>query len=426
MLLRFGVSNHYSIRDSQELSFSASPLKEQQEKLIACAAVPTKHVLPSAVIYGANASGKSSLIHAIDTMRRMVLRSQTQWESDGGIPRHPFKLDEDSPQSPSHFDIDFFIDGVRYQYGFEASDTEFESEWLYAFPKSHRQTLFERTGSEFRFGRGLKGQNRVIASLTRPNSLFLSAAAQNDHEQLSKVFGYFRSFRAIRSIAVPEEMVSSRLSEEDLDNRVIDFLGNIDTGVIDYRQKESELPEDILEIQQELFAIFAKRVGGEPPEVKDKLVTIELAHRGRGGEPFYLELESESTGTRRLLVVLDLAFRALDEGAPLFIDELDASLHTHAAEAVLKLFSSRETNPNGAQLIATTHDTNLLDSSLLRRDEIWFIQKDAEGATQLYPLTDIRTRWNDNFEKGYLQGRYGAVPFDDPISALGPTLGASN
>ena len=137
-------------------------------------------------------------------------------------------------------------------------------------------------------------------------------------------------------------------------------------------------------------------------------------------------MERESAGTRRLLIVLDLAFRALDEGAPLFIDELNASLHTQAAEVVLNLFCSRETNPKGAQLIATTHDTNLLASSALRRDEVWFTEKDTEGATHLYPLTDIRTRKGDNIEKGYLQGRYGAVPFDDPISALGSTLGASN
>ena len=427
MLLRFGVSNHLSIRDSQELSLSASSLRErQEEKLIPCAAVPTRHVLPSVVIYGANASGKSNLIDAIYTMREMVLVSQTQWKPGGGVPRHPFRLDDDSPQSTSRFDIDFLMDGVRYHYGFEASDSAFVSEWLYAFPKSHRQTLFERNGDKFYFGRGLRGQNKVIARLTRPNSLFVSAAAQNDHEQLSAVFGYFASIRAIGNISVSGARVSSRLAEDELDDRVIDFLEKIDTGVIDYRQKESELSEEALGIQQDLFALLKKRIGAELPNPEDKRVTIELAHRGRGDTPFYLDMERESAGTRRLLIVLALAFHALDEGAPLFIDELDASLHTKAAEAVLKLFCSRETNPKGAQLIATTHDTNLLDSSLLRRDEVWFTEKDNEGATRLYPLTDIRTRKDDNIEKGYLQGRYGAVPFDDPISAPGSTLGSSN
>ena len=286
--------------------------------------------------------------------------------------------------------------------------------------------MFERDGDEFRFGRGLKGQNRVIARLTRPNSLFVSAAAQNDHEQLSKVFGYFRSLHGFRNIAVPGAAASARLAGKELDRRIIDFLRKIDTGVIDYRRKEAERLETDLDFQRELFALYAKRTGFEPPEAEDKQITIELAHRGRGNKPFYLELDRESAGTRRLLVVLDLAFRALDEGAPLFIDELDTSLHTRAAEAVLKLFCLRETNPKGAQLIATTHDTNLLDSPLQRRDEVWFTEKDTEGSTQLYPLIDIRTRRGDNIEKGYLQGRYGAVPFEDPISALGSTLGAPN
>ena len=422
MLLRIGVSNHLSIRDSQELSLAASSLKERQNYLIDCVAAPNGAVLPAVVIYGANASGKSNLIDAMGAMQYHVLHSQTMGKPGGEVPRHPFKLDDDSPRLPSRFDIDFLLDGVRFHYGFEASDSAFESEWLYAFPKSHRQTLFERTGDKFHFGRGLRGQNKVIASLTRPNSLFVSAAAQNDHEHLSKVFSYFRSIRGDLNIAVPGKDVLARLPEETLDTRVLDFLGKIDTGVINYRQSESEPSERELGIPLELFAIFARSTGAELPKWK----TIELAHRGRGDKPFYLDLERESAGTRRLLVVLALAFRALDEGAPLFIDELNASLHTRAAEAVLNLFCSRKTNPKGAQLIATTHDTNLLDSSLLRRDEVWFTEKDPEGATQLYPLTDIRTRRGDNIEKGYLQGRYGAVPFDNTISALGSTLGASN
>lgn len=422
MLLRFGVSNHFSIRDYQELSLSASSLKERQEELIDCEAAPNGSILPVIVIYGANASGKSNLIGAISTMRGMVLHSQTHWEADGDVPRHPFRLDDDGPQTPSRFDIDFLIDGVRHHYGFEASDSTFEAEWLYVFPKSHRQTLFERTGDEFHFGRGLKGQNRVIARLTRPNSLFVSAAAQNGHEQLSQVFSYFRSIRGDRNTAANEEEVSERFTGKELDCRVIDFLRKIDTGVIDYRLSEAELSEKHLGIPREFFTLLSKQTGEEPP----KWATIELAHRGRGDAPFYLDMERESAGTRRLLIVLGLAFHALDEGAPLFIDELDASLHTQAAEAVLRLFCLQETNPKGAQLIATTHDTNLLASPLLRRDEVWFTEKDPEGATRLYPLTDIRTRRGDNIEKGYLQGRYGGVPFIDSSTATGSTLGASN
>ena len=124
-------------------------------------------------------------------------------------------------------------------------------------------------------------------------------------------------------------------------------------------------------------------------------------------------MERESAGTRRLLIVLGLAYQALDGGLTLCVDELDASLHTQASEAVLQLFCSQESNPKGAQLIATTHDANLLKSSVLRRDQIWFTEKDSEGATHLYPLTDIRTRKGDDIRRGYLQGRYGAVPLTE-------------
>jgi len=126
-----------------------------------------------------------------------------------------------------------------------------------------------------------------------------------------------------------------------------------------------------------------------------------------------LRARQRLAGHRRLLLGLSRLYRARDEGTPLAIDELDASLHTLAGAEVLKLFCSPETNPKGAQLIATTHDTNLMRSSSLRRDQLWFTQKDAKGATELYPLTDFKTRWGDNFELGYLQGRYGAVPFED-------------
>ena len=423
MLLRFGVSNHLSIRDFQEQSFVASSLKDRDEGLIPCTTAPKGTVVPAAVIYGANASGKSNLMDAMETLRQMVLFSQTQGEPGGGVLRQSFRLDAAFSGEPSRFELDFVIDGVRHHYGFEMSDDAFESEWLYDFPSSRRRTLFEREGGEFHFGRGLKGRNAVIADLTRPNSLYLSAAAQNKHERLSRVFGYFRSIHGVYAADFPGAVVSRRLAEKEPDDRVIKFLERIGTGVVGYQRKETETPKEIKALHQEIDAAIRKRLKGAvrfESDVDSKQVAIELAHRSRDGEQIYLELDSESAGTRRLLVMLGFAFQALDEGTPLFVDELDASLHTQAAEAVLRLFCSPETNPKGAQLVATTHDTNLMRAPMLRRDQLWFTEKGSDGATRLYPLTDIRTRKGDDIEKGYLQGRYGAVPFDDPLSALAP------
>lgn len=177
MLLRFSVSNHLSLRDSQELLFTTSSLKDKAEGLIACAAAPRGTVLPAVVLFGANASGKSNLVHALSAMQRMVLFSHTRGDASGGVRRHTFKLDASYADKPSRFEIDFVHQGVRYHYGFEADDTAFLSEWLYAIPKSHRRLMFEREGNNFRFGRELKGQNNTIAGLTRSNSLYLSAAA---------------------------------------------------------------------------------------------------------------------------------------------------------------------------------------------------------------------------------------------------------
>lgn len=422
MLLRFSATNHLSMRLQQELTLAASTLKDVTTGLIDCAAVPSGRVLPVVVIYGANASGKSNVVDAIRFMRSAVMLSHSQGDPEGSVPRAPFALDPACAKAPSVFSIDFLIDGVRYHYGFEASDEAFDAEWLYAFPKGSRQTLFDRKGKIFKFGRGLKGRNKVISDLTRPNSLFLSAAAQNDHEHLSKVAGFFRSLRIDSTISIAGMNASMSLADREVDNRAIKFLGKIGTGVIGYRQKEQEVPEEVKALNRNLVAAINKVARGKNilfnSFITDKNVAIELAHQGHDGKSVFFDLDNESAGTRRLLLLLGRIFRVLDEGAVLVIDELDASLHTQACEAVLALFSSPVTNPKGAQMVATTHDINLLQSSMLRRDQVWFTEKDDEGATHLYPLTDIQTRKGDNIRKGYRQGRFGAIPYPGPISDL--------
>jgi AAA15 family ATPase/GTPase len=405
MLLRFSAANHLSIRDRQELSLAASSRKDTEEGLINCTFVQSGRLLPTAIIYGANASGKSNFITALKYMCGAVRFSHSKGEPGKGVPRNPFKLDPTCAKAPSTFDADFVVDGVRYHYGFKASDKALDAEWLYSFSKNRRQMLFERTSKGFEFGRGLRGRNRVISDLTRPNSLFLSAAIQNGHQQLSKVGVFFQSLHVDTPTSTTEEMLSWQLAKDGIDKRTIKFLTNIGTGVVNYRLQKSKHGKDFVKYIKENLDL-------------DPESYVELAHTGRNNKEVYFSIGEESAGTQRLLPLLDMVFRALDEGAVLVIDELDAHLHTQACEAVMELFSSPMTNPNGAQLIATTHDTNLLRSALLRRDQVWFTEKDAKGATHLYPLTDIRTRKGDNIAKGYLQGRYGAIPFSGSISNL--------
>jgi AAA15 family ATPase/GTPase len=215
------------------------------------------------------------------------------------------------------------------------------------------------------------------------------------------------------TIAVESTTAVSTLENNKEIDRIINFIRHLDSGIVGYRRSEIEVPEDAQKIQQEVLTFLSKFLKDDQlREVTSATaISIELAHRGCTGQSIYFNMARESAGTRRLLVLMDAAFRALNRGSPLIIDELDVSLHTQACEAIIAMFSLPELNPKGSQLIATTHNTNLLNPKLLRRDEIWFTEKDPEGATQVYPLTDIRTRHGDNLEKGYLQGRYGAVPY---------------
>jgi hypothetical protein len=413
MLLRFSVANHLSLRDAHALSLTASSLKDEDAGLIPCDAAPNGKLLPAAVIYGANASGKSNVVAALRWMRDAVLRSHSEGEPGGGVPRLPFALDDAYASKPSVFELDFVLEGVRHSYGFEASDTAFIGEWLYAVPKGKRQKLFERDHQDFEFGRALEGRNRIISDLTRPNSLFVSAAAQNDHKKLLAISRHFRSLRIYSRLTAGGDAFI-RLNNAEIDHRVIAFLRQIGTGVVGFRNVPIEISEDVNREVRDFVLSLSKIILQKPVEVSGtpaaEHAVLELAHRARDGKDVFFDLDRESAGTRRLLDLLGHAFQALDKGLTLVIDELDASLHTQACEAVLALFSSRELNPKGAQLIATTHDTNLLSSAMVRRDQVWFTEKDEDGATHLFPLTDIRSRKGDNIEKGYRQGRYGAVP----------------
>ena len=261
----------------------------------------------------------------------------------------------------------------------------------------------------------MKGRNKVISDLTRENSLFISTAAQNGHIQLSVISSFFRNIETNSAISVNAADAVSNFKERDLDARVIHFLNDIGTGVCAYETEERDLSETTKKMVKAFFAVFNdsressdEEIDGDIPDTQ---TTIRLGHSNSDGKTVFFDLQRESAGTRRLLVMLMPVFKALDEGSLVVIDEFDASLHTKACELIVALFGDKKINKNGAQLLVTTHDTNLLRSENLRRDQIWFTEKDNNGATHLYPLTDIRTKKSDNLEKGYLQGRFGAVPF---------------
>ncbi len=420
MLLRFSAENHLSFRDKMEISMVAAKLKDFSEGLIE---TPISGILvvPAALIYGPNASGKSNVIGALSVMKNLVVTSQFGGRPGSPLLQMPFAFEASHLEAPTTFDADFLVGGVRYNYGFAYTDESIEREWLVSYPNGRAQTLFTRERQQFAFGRKLRGRNAVIADLTRKNSLFLSAAAQNDHNDLTPIYKFFADIVIIQSIAVEGAFVSIEL--EQIDERVINFLNNIGTGVVSYRRTEQESSEFSRELGRNLIGFFQKHFPSSDtgPDFsgldRDKDVSIELGHRAVDGSVVYLSLDRESAGTRRMLVILSKVFEALDSGGLIIVDELDASLHTQACELIFALFSSKEYNTAGAQMLATIHDTNILASESIRRDQIWLCEKGLYGDSNISPLTDVRLRHTDDFEKGYLEGRFKALPFSGSVQS---------
>lgn len=417
MLLRFAATNYLSIRDRAELSFVAAPLKELSEVLIDSPFV--RHgVLPVLALYGANASGKSNLLHALARLRSLVVGSFQRKSDDAELPFRPFKLDDESADRPTELELDFVLDGVRYQFGVNYNSRAITKEWLYRFPKSHQQVLYYRepdSGESIYFGRSLTGSLKQIESITAPRVLFLSVAQKSAHPLLSEIFDYFRSGIRVElnNGHMPGQAIAEHLKDnQDLQRTVAQHIALVDTGIADIKIETKALPEQERAMFGELVRAVSKAAGAEEPfDVPETQSNILLGHTGVGGAVRYIEFGQESLGTRYLLTLLPPMIDALQCGGVLVLDEITTGLHTLLAKHLIGLFNSKATNPKGAQLLFTTHDTNLLNQDLLRRDEIWFVEKSRDGASSVLPLSDLKTKNTDNIERGYLQGRFGGVPY---------------
>jgi uncharacterized protein len=414
MLLKFRFSNFRSFRTEQELSLIASTLAGPGDGVFSPPGL-TERVLPGAAIYGANASGKTAVIRAFEFLTNAVKFSHSQWQPDQPVPVQPFAGDDRA--LPSEFSVDFLLGGTRYQYGFAANSQAILREWLYVYPKGKRQLWFKRTeGAPISFGAKMPGENKIIEGLVRKNSLFLSAAAQNNHEALSPVYRWFS-----QSISLVIGQVglmgrdfhrasTAQVCQEDGDKTtVVRLLTHADLGIAELSIEDTPVPE----LAKKVIELIRTQSDRPPIEVPETHKVIRLLHNvGNRTIPF--EIEQESNGTLAYLALLGPVVRALQNGGTLWIDELDASLHPLIATQIMRLFGRTSSNPCSAQLIFNTHDTNLLSSGGLRRDQIWFTEKDSTGSSHLYPLTDFKPRRQENLENGYLQGRYGAIPFIDP------------
>lgn len=397
MLIQFRVENHRSLCDEQVLSMVAAPLGDTDDARLRHSPGLNEALLPALVLYGANASGKSNVLGAVAFMRRTVLESYRLWEPERDIPQEPFVLSNKACE-PSLYEVDILVDGVRYRYGFVLSANRVEEEWLHAWPHGRKQVWFERESDEFEFGKHLRGENETIRGLTRANSLFLSVAAQNNHAALIPIFRWFQSIWLElrrdqgRAMTVSREIGSER-------EAIVRLLRAADVGILDLK-----VDHGVRRSRRSVPGFYAS----------DRHSDIRLLHGAENKGGVWLPLEVESSGTVILLGLAMTLAQALRDGLLVCIDDLEANLHSMLVLALVRLFNDPVHNPRGAQLIFATHDTcllgNVLGDSPLRRDQIWFTEKDRKGATRVYPLTDFHPRKEENLERGYLQGRYGAIP----------------
>jgi len=415
VLLRFGIRNHTSFREPTELSFVANSQADAPTWRMTARDAP-HGVLPALGVWGANASGKSNLLRAVLAFRKYVKDSFTGLERDAPLPWSPFALRTGEADPPTHMDVDLILAGQRYHYGFRFTSRGVVEEWLYAWPRHRRQVLFHRDHTQadpWHFGANLGGQRQVIARVTRPNSLFLSAAAQHDHEQLVAVY------RAITDAIVAERRVElyghplfkadSPILDPALRPLVTKFLAAADLGVLDIRAEEvpvvAEGPgEGAAGLSSEALRGVSEIVARAQPFYK-----VHLRHGLAGSESWELVPEMESRGTQILLRRLEDMLRVLRGGGLLVLDEIDTSLHPDLCGALIELFTTESANPRGAQLLFATHNEDLL--KYLRRDEIVLVNKDVEGASTIrtasqYP--DLRGR--DDVGRAYAQGRIRGVP----------------
>jgi hypothetical protein len=438
MIIQFRVANFRSLRDEQVLSMVAGTRADTGRAGRAVPGAPVT-ALCVAGIFGANASGKSNVLKALRYMCRAVEDSHRQWQPDQKVPRTPFCLDAEGQQRPSELELDFLLDEVRYSYGFRVDDEQILAEWLHAFPQGRRQSWFTREKSTFSFGKKLAGQNRAIAALTRKNSLFLSAAAQNNHEQLMPLYRWLvqsiqfidLSSYATDASSFVRETVHA-LAQSESRRAVVELLRFADLGIVDARITRRQNSEQIQTLYLGAVLERAPALKSQVTPAMQEALSSGLTHEvvldhETAGIPGGKEIrfQHESEGTKVWFGLLGPLLHTLRTGGVLLADELDRSLHPHLVSALVHVFQDPRTNPGRAQLIFNTHDTSLIgtlhkalssdigQSTVLARDQIWFTEKSSDGSTHLYPLTDFKPRKQESLERGYLQGRYGAIPVLD-------------
>lgn len=419
MLLEFTVQNFASYREAQTLSMRL--VRSCTENATADGEqTPDRVALPVAVLYGANSSGKSNLCNAVQAMKNIVLQSIRLNDGDAIEPFNRFKLSTTTREQPTVFELCFLLDGQQYRYGFSYLPSGVNEEWL----SKGETSLFERDGekitiNEVCFAEGIgkeKGVNR--------NRLFLSLVGQLGGKKANSILKFFTS--GLHVLPGLEDELYAGFSVQQLENttsplsvRMKTFFASLQLGFNDMEALRLK-PENIAWPPETEGHVREEAERQLESNLNLTLISKHHIYNEAGevcGEQVFAAHDKESMGTKKLIHLSGPLFDILEAGSAVFIDELDCSLHPHIVAGIVGLFSDTKFNKKGAQLIFTTHDTNLLSRRLFRREQVWFAEKDKVEATDLYRLTDIEfpnpraLAADKDWEPNYLKGRYGAIPF---------------
>lgn len=385
MLIQFNIENHRSIKDNSVISFSASKDKSLEHTLLH--PDDKRVLLPVIAIYGANAAGKSNVLHALMTMYDMIAGDASKLSKGQKLPWEPFG----GNGKPTNFEVMYIYRGVRYLYGYTFDSDKIYTEYLYHWPCGREALIFSRENGEFQFRENVSEQV-TLSNRTPDNKLYLVSSNDWNLPETENAYKWFLeklSFLMDESVAAVET-VSEIVKDDEKKARILKELLLADLGISDVTIK----------------TVAGKR--GQPVIT----TTHRIVDENGNIDSFQLLMEQESSGTQRFFSRIGSWLNALENGSLLVVDEIERSMHPLLTKRLIEMVEDSTVNTAGAQLLFTTHDAMLLDLNLFRRDQIWFAEKnDKSCATELFPLSSFSPRKGENIRKGYLQGRFGAIPF---------------
>ncbi|MCQ2508786.1 MAG: ATP-binding protein [Dorea sp.] len=425
MLIEFRFKNYRSFRDEATLSMEATGLSSFKNSLIPLTS--TVKLLPACAIYGKNGGGKSNVIRAFWLAVQFIRNAQRTQHERAVIPVNPFSLNDYSKDEPTEFDFVYTVNGIKYWYGFSATREKVFSEYLYHAPKGQKALIFNRTGQEFSFTEE-KTKRSMIGEMVAENQLFFSVACTMNDAPCVAAMRWFRDqvYFSRDYSDIPRQLLEYS-EDKNMLKAISDYAKAADLGIQDMQfefdskelKDDDSLPKDIPDgiktaLVQFMHVLSETSNNGEV-RLKMGEVTAKASHQGQtkdGKKASYLiDLADESDGTRKLMALAPAIESALRTGGILLVDELERELHPKLVNYIIAKFQSKSANPNGAQIIFTTHNTELMNLELLRKDQLYFVDKqDKDGASELYSISEFATRTTDNIRKGYLVGKYGATP----------------